>query len=48
MNEKINIMVGGPEALIPYDQVADHRSETWLGIDLGATRLLQQIGRAHV
>ena len=41
MNEKINIMVGGPEALIPYDQVADHRSETWLGVDLGATRLLE-------
>ena len=41
MNEKINIMVGGPEALIPYDQVADRRSETWLGVDLGATRLLE-------
>ena len=41
MNEKINIMVGGPEALIPYDQVEKRRSETWLGVDLGATRLLE-------
>ena len=41
MNEKINIMVGGPEALIPYEQVEKRRSEPWLGVDLGATRLLE-------
>lgn len=39
--EKVNIMVGGPEILIPYDQVLDRKDEIWLGVDKGATRLLE-------
>ncbi len=35
----VNIMVGGPEDLIPYDQL-NHYPGVWLGVDLGATRLL--------
>ena len=41
MNEKSTLWLAGPEALIPYDQVEKRRSETWLGVDLGATRLLE-------
>lgn len=37
----INVMVGGPKAEIPEEIVQRHRHETWLGIDYGATYLLQ-------
>lgn len=37
----INVMVGGPAAEIPDGIVQQHRHETWLGIDYGATYLLQ-------
>ncbi|MCI1975333.1 MAG: thiamine diphosphokinase [Limosilactobacillus sp.] len=38
---RLNIMVGGPAALIPFGQVQARKKEKWLGVDIGATRLLK-------
>lgn len=37
----VNIMVGGPASEIPLKLVKQHQNETWLGIDYGATYLIQ-------
>lgn len=39
--EVMNLMVGGPAAEIPVDIVQQHANEPWLGIDYGATFLIQ-------
>lgn len=36
----INVMVGGPVSEIPEKIVQQHKQETWIGIDYGATYLL--------
>lgn len=36
----VNIMVGGPADEIPLEQVQKRQHETWIGIDYGATYLL--------
>lgn len=38
---RVNIMVGGPELLIPMNEVEDRKTEKWIGVDIGATRLLK-------
>lgn len=38
----VNIMVGGPADTIPTELVQKRQHETWLGIDYGATYLLDQ------
>ncbi|WP_125605577.1 thiamine diphosphokinase [Lapidilactobacillus bayanensis] len=43
MSEKVvNIMLGGPTALIPIDEIKRRRGETWLGVDHGIIYLLNQ------
>ncbi|KRM81483.1 thiamine pyrophosphokinase [Limosilactobacillus coleohominis DSM 14060] len=37
----VNLMVGGPAKEIPLDIVLKHQHELWIGIDYGATYLLQ-------
>lgn len=37
---RINVMVGGPQALIPVHAVKKRRQETWIGVDHGASLLL--------
>lgn len=37
---RVNIMVGGPQALVPKEQVLQRQNETWIGVDHGATLLL--------
>lgn len=37
----VNLMVGGPAAEIPLEIVLDHRNDPWIGIDYGATYLIQ-------
>ncbi|WP_295728238.1 thiamine diphosphokinase [uncultured Limosilactobacillus sp.] len=37
----VNLMVGGPATEIPLEIVLQHRSEPWIGVDYGATYLLQ-------
>lgn len=36
----VNIMVGGPANEIPLEQVLERQNEPWIGIDYGATYLL--------
>ena len=38
----VNIMVGGPVNEVPIHIIKKHQDEIWLGIDYGATFLLQQ------
>ena len=38
---QVNVMVGGPQELIPVDGVRQHQDETWIGVDHGATLLLE-------
>lgn len=38
---RVNIMVGGPQEMIPEDEVKRRVNEKWLGVDIGATRLLK-------
>lgn len=37
----VNLMVGGPEELIPWDLVVAHRQEPWVAVDKGAVRLVK-------
>ncbi|MCH3923030.1 thiamine diphosphokinase [Limosilactobacillus sp.] len=37
---RVNIMVGGPTDLIPKDQVLKRQNETWIGVDHGASLLM--------
>ena len=37
---RVNVMVGGPLEQIPAEAVRQHRDETWIGVDHGATLLL--------
>ncbi|MDD7692867.1 MAG: thiamine diphosphokinase [Limosilactobacillus sp.] len=37
---RVNVMVGGPQEQIPAEAVRQHRDETWIGVDHGATLLL--------
>ena len=39
---RVNIMVGGPNELIPLEEVRARKNEKWLGVDIGATRLLKE------
>lgn len=39
---RINIMVGGPASLIPLAEVHARKNEKWVGVDIGATRLLNE------
>lgn len=38
---RVNVMVGGPREPIPVDTVQEYRDETWIGVDHGATLLLE-------
>lgn len=35
----VNLMVGGPNELVPWDEVAKKAAEPWVGVDYGAVRL---------
>ena len=37
---RVNIMVGGPQQLIPTEEVQARKTEKWVGVDIGATRLI--------
>ena len=37
----VNLMVGGPEGLIPWDLVLAHRQEPWVAVDKGAVRIVK-------
>lgn len=37
----VNLMVGGPEEMIPWDLVVAHRQEPWVAVDKGAVRLVK-------
>ena len=37
---RVNVMVGGPQEQIPVEMVRQHQDETWIGVDHGATLLL--------
>jgi thiamine pyrophosphokinase len=39
---RVNIMVGGPDSLIPLSEVHARQNEKWVGVDIGATRLLNE------
>ena len=39
---RVNIMVGGPDSLIPLSVVHARQNEKWVGVDIGATRLLNE------
>lgn len=39
--KRVNIMVGGPQELIPFDEVVKRQSEPWVATDHGAIVLLQ-------
>ncbi|MEY8441218.1 thiamine diphosphokinase [Lactobacillaceae bacterium 24-114] len=38
---RVNIMVGGPQEMIPEDKIKHRVNEKWIGVDIGATRLLK-------
>lgn len=38
---RVNILVGGPQQLIPLDQVKQRQGEPWIAVDHGATLLLK-------
>ncbi len=38
---RVNLMVGGSVKLIPKQKVQDRQDETWIGVDYGATWLIQ-------
>lgn len=40
-NMRVNIMVGGPGQLIPVKKVQQRQNEKWIGVDIGATRLIK-------
>lgn len=39
---RVNVMVGGPKHLIPLTEVHARQAEKWVGVDIGATRLLNE------
>lgn len=40
MKSVVNIMVGGPLVMVPEDQIEARKRERWVGVDYGATYLL--------
>lgn len=38
---RVNLLVGGPQSLIPVDQVKSRQAETWIAVDHGTTLLLK-------
>lgn len=37
---RVNVLAGGPSALVPQDIIVKRRAEAWIGVDHGASQLL--------